>query len=215
MITIGIVDDTREIRDLLKRIFELFDDIEVKFDVDDGDQVMLAIDKLIVPPQVLIMDIDMKRQNGIETTRIVKEKYPDVIILMLTVSENDGDILQAFEMGASGYLLKGEKPIKMYEFIQNAVKGNLSLSNKVIKQTMEMLVQSGNKQSHQSPSDYGLTSREFDVLKLIVDGKNYHQIAEDLNISPQTVRTHTNNLYRKLGVHTKLEAANLVLSNKW
>lgn len=215
MITIGIVDDNQEIRDLLIRIFELFDDIEVKFDVDDGDQVMLAIDKLIEPPQVLIMDIDMKRQNGIETTRIVKEKYPDIIILMLTVSENDNDILHAFEMGASGYLLKGEKPIKMYEFIQNAVKGNLSLSNKVIKQTMDMLVQNGSSAHSQSPSDYGLTTREFDVLKLIVEGKKYNQIGDELNISPQTVRTHTNNIYRKLGVHTKLEAANLVLANKW
>jgi DNA-binding NarL/FixJ family response regulator len=215
MITIGIVDDTREIRDLLIRIFELFDDIEVKFDVDDGDQVMYAIDKLIEPPQVLIMDIDMKRQNGIETTRIVKEKYPATIILMLTVSENDNDILQAFEMGASGYLLKGEKPIKMYEFIKNAVNGNLSLSNKVIQQTMDMLVQNGSASNHKSPSDYGLSSRELDVLKLIVDGKNYNQIAEELNISPQTVRSHTNNIYRKLSVHTKMEAANLVLANKW
>lgn len=193
----------------------MFDDLEVKFDVEDGDQVMEAINKLIEPPQVLIMDIDMKRQNGIETTKMVKTKFPNTIVLMLTVSENNEDILKAFEVGASGYLLKGEKPMKMYDFIQHAVQGNLSLSDAVLRQSMDLLVQQATTFDKPKPSDFGLTNRELSILKLIAKGLDYHAIAEHLFISPQTVRSHTDNIYKKLDVHSKVEAAKLVLLNHW
>lgn len=216
MITLGIVDDNPEIRTQLSRIFELFDDIEVKFEVEDGDQVLHAIDRLIEPPQAIIMDIEMKRQDGIETTRQVKMKYPNMVILMLTVSDNNENILKAFEYGAQGYLLKGEKPMKMYEFIKNAVEGNISMSNDVAKQAVEMMLKSAKQnESKLKPEDFQLTKRELDVLKLISQGKDYQSIAEVLIISPQTVRSHTDNIYRKLGVHSKVEATNIVISNQW
>lgn len=214
MITLGIIDDNPEIRTQLQNIFELFDEVQLKFTASDGDQVLTEIEKLIEPPQVLLMDIEMKRVNGITATGMVKQKYPATKVVMLTASENNVDIIKAFEAGADGYLLKSEKPLKMLEYIIKAAEGSLTVSDSVLKQTVTLLVNS-NLQNQKQPSDYNISSRELDVLQLIAKGKEYQQIAAELNISPQTVRSHTDSIYKKLGVHSKVEAANLVVKYNW
>lgn len=214
MITIAIVDDNDEIRTQLQNIFSLFDDIDVKFIASDGDQVIHAIKQLIEAPQVILMDIEMQRIGGIEATALVKQNYPTTKVVMLTASENSADIVKAFEAGADGYLLKGEKPLVMYDLIVKAAQGQLTVSDTVLKQTVSMLV-NANINHQKQPADYNISPRELDVLKLLATGKEYQQIAQDLFISPQTVRSHIDNIYKKLGVHSKVEAANLVIKYNW
>lgn len=213
MIKLGIVDDRSEIRENLRRVFALFDDVEVVFEGRDGQDAVSYMQSSNPRPQLLLMDIQMREMDGIEATRRIKKEHPSVKILLLTVFKEEERILSAFEAGADGYLLKGERPVKMMELIRDTVEGRLSLSPEVAATTVNVLRQKLQKAS--SPEDYSLSERELEVLKLLSDGKSYQEVAKELFISPKTVRSHTDNIYRKLNVHSKVEAARIALENGW
>lgn len=213
MIKLGIVDDRSEIRENLRRVFALFDDVEVVFEGRDGQDAVRYMQSGHPRPQLLLMDIQMREMDGIEATRRIKKEHPSVKILLLTVFKEEERILAAFEAGADGYLLKGERPVKMMELIRDTIEGRLSLSPEVAATTVNVLRQKLQKAS--TPEDYSLSERELEVLKLLSDGKSYQEVAKDLFISPKTVRSHTDNIYRKLNVHSKVEAARIALENGW
>ncbi|MFK8008789.1 MAG: response regulator [Saprospiraceae bacterium] len=215
MTSIAIVDDKREICKNLQQIFKIFENIEVLFVAYDGEEVVRKIQTLSPRPQVILMDIEMRKMDGIAATQIIKSNFPKVKILMLTVFEQEDKIFQAIQAGADGYLLKDEKPKKIVEAIENVLEGRMPMSPIVAAKTLAFLRNPSPQSQLKNPKDFKLTKREIEILELLSFGKSYQVIGEELFISYKTVSSHVENIYRKLDVHSKVEASMLAMKNKW
>ena len=216
MIYIGITDDRREIRENLEQIFSRFKDLEVVFTARDGADAVAQIKKQPTPfPQVLLMDIEMRKMDGIEATQRIKSLSPEVKIVMLSVFEEEDRIFAAIRAGASGYLLKDESPERIVQAIKDVHEGRMPMSPLVAAKALDFLRLAPKPMPADHPEDYGLSSREIEILEPLASGKTYKEIAENLFISPKTVRRHIENIYRKLAVNSKVEASNLVSRKRW
>ena len=151
------------------------------------------------------MDIEMPIMNGIEATLAVKQKYPQIKIIMLTVFDNDENIFNAIKAGADGYLLKDVNPHVLFNGIVETLNGGAAMNPSIALKTLKLL---RNPVSFEeiAKEEINLTSREIDVLEQLAQGLSYTVIAENLFLSPSTVRKHIEHIYSKLQVHSKLEA---------
>jgi DNA-binding NarL/FixJ family response regulator len=153
-------------------------------------------------PNVVLMDIGLPGMSGIEGVKAIKACFPEIEILMLTIYEDDDKVFQSLYAGASGYLLKKTPPAKILEAISEIHTGGAPMSAKIARKVLEVF----HKESA-AEEENQLSSREKEVLQLLVEGHSHKTIAEHLFISPHTVRTHLKNIYEKLHVHSKSEAA--------
>ncbi len=153
-------------------------------------------------PDVILMDIEMPYLSGIEATRLVKDKYPDINVMMLTVVEDREKIFDALRAGATGYLLKKASAIQIIESVTELANGGSPMSSEIARKVLEFFTSPDNK----IENNYTLSSRELDVLKCLVDGDSYKMIADHCCISIGTVCGHINSIYRKLAVNSKSEA---------
>lgn len=161
---------------------------------------------------VILMDIEMPGMSGIEATKLVKENFPSVPILIQTVFFEDEYIFNAICAGASGYILKSTTPQGYMEAIADVQSGGSPMTPGIAKRVLE-LFRSG--LSPVPPSkDYHLTQQEKKVLQLLVDGKSYKLIAAELFVAHDTIKTHVKNIYAKLHVHSGTEAVSLALRDK-
>ena len=175
-----------------------------------GDYNSAAHIKNILKEQdvdVIIMDIDMPGINGIEAVRQTKEVSPDVEIIMLTVFEDDDRLFDSFCAGASGYLLKMHSLSKLPESIRDVMRGGAPMAPGVARKMISHF-----QNIHQN--QYGLSPREKDILQWLVKGYSYKMIAENASISPETVKTHLKNVYKKLHVNCATEAVAKVLKER-
>lgn len=155
-----------------------------------------------VAPEVILMDIGLPGMSGIEGVRRVKELRPETKILMLTIYEDDGQVFNAICSGASGYLLKKASPMEILQAIEQVVKGGVPMTPVIAQKVIAMF----RDFAPRPEVCEDLTPREYEVLKALVDGLDYKQIAERYFISLDTVRNHIRHIYEKLEVHTKSEA---------
>lgn len=162
-------------------------------------------------PEVVLMDIDMPGVGGIEATAMVKAHFPAVNVLMLTVYEDDQKIFDAILAGATGYLLKKTTPEKILEAISEVHNGGASMSAAIVKKVLSFFNQ---KQSATSKNEYTLSQRELVILKCLVNGDSYKMIADHCGISIGTVRSHINNIYKKLHINSKSEAVAKALKER-
>lgn len=153
-------------------------------------------------PDVILMDIDMPFITGIEATRLVKDKYPEINVMMLTVFEERDKIFDALCAGATGYLLKKSSAIQIIEAIIELANGGSPMTREIARKVMEFFTTPQNT----IDNNYALSERELDVLKCLVAGDSYKIVADKCYISISTVRFHINNIYRKLAVNSKSEA---------
>ena len=153
-------------------------------------------------PEVIVMDIDMPGITGIEATALVKAKYPDVNVLIFTVFEDRDKVFNALCAGATGYLLKKANAVQIIEAIIELQKGGSPMTGEIARMVMQFF----SKASAPLVNDYALSAREMDILKCIVKGNSYKMISDSCCISEGTVRTHINNIYKKLHVNSKSEA---------
>ena len=163
---------------------------------------------------LILMDIEMPVLNGIETTEIVKQKYPHIKIIMLTVFDNDENIFNAIKAGADGYLLKEINAKDLHDGILDTLNGGAAMNPSIALKTLKLLRNPITIQNKEDKEDIQLTAREIDVLEQLSKGLNYNKIAENLILSSGTVRKHIENIYRKLQVHNKLEAVQKAKRNK-
>lgn len=222
IIPIAIVDDKSENRLSLAEKINSSDDISVKFTALNGKDFLEQMKKLPLSdlPQVVLMDIEMPLMNGIEAVQFGKQLYPQVRFLMLTVFDDDDKIFEAIKAGASGYLLKDEKVAKIIECVQQIAElDGAPMSPTIARKTLDMLLKiPGERKSgdaHSAIDRSILSDREFEILKLMVDGYSYRSTAENLFLSTHTVRKHIANIYNKLHVNSKAKAINLATKNKW
>ena len=160
--------------------------------------------------QVVLMDIGLPGLQGTEGARIVRDKFPDVQIIMLTMREETDVILEAIQAGAVGYLLKSTPPQEILQAIRTVKKGGSSLSGPVALRILQQL-QSNQKQDPQQ--QFNLSERETEILHGLVNGLTYKMLAEELYISIDTVRSHIKKLYEKLHVHSRSEAVAIAVNH--
>ncbi|RQV94468.1 DNA-binding response regulator [bacterium] len=205
-IRIAIAEDhdslARSIRDKLILFSET---LQFKFRASDGKDLCekLASDHNV---DIVLMDIEMPRMDGIEATAFVKEKYPHIRIIMLTVFDDEDKILRSIQAGANGYLLKEESPERIRDGIQMILKGGAPMSPVIAAKALEILRNSDRFPTELQESEVVLSKRETDVLEQLRQGLDYKSIADNLFISPFTVRKHIENIYTKLQVNNKVSA---------
>jgi DNA-binding NarL/FixJ family response regulator len=197
-IKVLIADDHKIIRVGLQGILQKISDVEVVGEAEDGAQVLEALGTTIT--DVVLMDIDMGRTNGIETTRKVKAAFPDVQVLALTVHEEQDHIVQMLEAGASGYLLKNAGTEELVAALRAVVKGDSYYSRSVSATLLQALTNLKSKSAQQINNNTPLSTREIEVLRLIAQEYSNGEIAEKLFISIRTVDTHRRNILEKLQV---------------
>jgi DNA-binding NarL/FixJ family response regulator len=159
-------------------------------------------------PDVILMDIEMPGRNGIELTAAIKQRLPQVSILMQTVFDDENKIFDALCAGASGYLLKNTTPARVLEAIKEVYEGGAPMSAEIARK----VVQSFHKQNNAAA--LGLTERERGVLEQLVLGKSYKMIADAMRISYGTVHTHMKSIYTKLHVNSMSEAVARALRDR-
>lgn len=205
-IKLAIVDDNTFLARAIKEKLEDFEDLDIKYMVYNGGELLSKLEKNHNLDLVL-MDIEMPVLDGIETVRIVKQKYPHIKVLMLTVFDNDESIFNAIQAGADGYLLKEIEGQKLYNAITETLGGGAAMSPSIAVKTLKLLRYPEKQESLSvQEDDVSLSSREKEVLEQLAEGLSYTVIANNLFLSPSTVRKHIENIYRKLEVHNKLEA---------
>lgn len=160
-------------------------------------------------PQVVLMDIDMPKATGIECVGLLRQRFPELRILMRTVFEDDEKIFNAIRAGADGYFLKQTPMKKLMEGIVDVMEGGAPMSPAVARRVLEFYKQQPNKADMKG--EFHLTDREHEILSWLVKGYSYKMIAAELDISFSTVNTHVNRVYNKLHVNSATEAVALAM----
>jgi len=199
-----IVDDKPLLAGAMRQVFEDAAGFEVAGIVYAGEQALdwLASAKRL--PQVVIMDIQMPGIGGIEATRLLKQKYPQIKVVMASVHDGADFLHDSIKAGASGYLLKDEAPEVIINAVHRALNGEAPLSASMASKAFQLIREGGTK----VVDNPGLTPREIELLQELANGSTYEKAAAALFISPHTVRKHVEHAYKKLGVHSKVQAVN-------
>ncbi|MBU4489128.1 MAG: response regulator transcription factor [Actinobacteria bacterium] len=198
-IKVMIVDDHNLVREGLKAVFAQRIEIEIIAESGSGEEaVEIAAE---IEPDVILMDVSMPGMNGIQATRLIREANPEVKIVILTMLNQVGYVYEAVKAGATGYMLKSTSSDDLVEAIQAVHEGKALLHPDATAQLLKEFVTLADKRTR----DYGLSNREMEVLQLLSEGKTNKQIAKDLWISEQTVKTHVTHIFDKLGTSHRTE----------
>jgi DNA-binding NarL/FixJ family response regulator len=162
-------------------------------------------------PDVVLMDIEMPGINGIDAVRMLREKYPQLKIMMQTIFEDNEKIFNSILAGASGYILKNTSPSRFLEFIKETYEGGAPMSPSVATKVLKIVA---DHPSAAKTENFDLSEREKEILSCLVKGMSYKLIAEACFISIDTVRGHIRNIYEKLHVHSKGEAVAKAIKSK-
>lgn len=211
-VSIAVVDDSSLMIQAIEDKLSFFPEIQIGEVFQSGPDFIecLAQGKRF---DLVLMDIEMPHMSGVEVTRLVKSKYPQIKVVMLTVVDSDGDILRSIQAGADGYLLKDVGPKDLSDGILQTLEGGAAMTPSIARKSLQLLRNVQVVNDVIEPLDVELTARESDVLLQISKGLEYKAIADNLFISPSTVRKHIENIYKKLQVHSKLEAIELAKRN--
>lgn len=212
-IRVAIVEDRPDIRDGLGQIINGADGCQCVGAYGTMELALVEIGKLMAaktPPEVVLIDIGLPGMSGIEGIRLLKERHPQLLLLVLSVFEDDQRIFDALCAGASGYLLKKTPPQKLLESLREVVAGGAPMSPEVASRVVNLF-----RAFHPpTQADYHLSPHELRVLKLLVEGHNYKTAALELGVTVNTISFHVRHVYEKLQVHSKSEAVAKALKNK-
>lgn len=208
MIKVAIIEDRREIRDGLAMLISGTDGFKCTGTYRSMEDALPRIGTDL--PDVALCDIGLPGMSGIEGMRILKERFPNLLLLMLTIYDDDERIFNALCAGACGYLLKKTPPAKLLEGLREAVEGGSPMSPEVARRVIALF------RDIRPPerADYELTPHETRLLKLLVEGHNYKTAALELNVSINTISFHMRHIYEKLQVHSKSEAVAKALRDR-
>jgi DNA-binding NarL/FixJ family response regulator len=199
-IRIVVVDDHALFRAGLISLLSQIPEIVVVGEGSNGQEALQAVED--TQPDILLLDVNMPVMNGVETVTALRKKT-EIPILMLTISKQQEDLIGSIQAGANGYLLKSTEPKELYKAISLALEGKSILSSEVTAEVLVVI--------RERPESFNISGRENEVLRLLADGKSNAQIAEELVISQNTVKTHIKNVYKKLGASNRAEAVSIAI----
>ena len=205
-IRVLIADDHERFRRGLKMVLEAEDGIEVVAQAGTGAEAVAKVEELA--PDVVLMDVRMPVQNGIEATRTIREAFPSTRIIMLTVSDDEDDLFDAVKAGANGYLLKEVSIEEVADAVRAVVQGQSlitpSMAAKLIAEFGTLARRADEVEPQPNPS---LSPRELEVLKRVAKGMTNEDISAELGMTPPAVRNHVANILVKLQLRSRIEAA--------
>jgi len=204
-IRVLIADDHALVREGLRKLLELSDNIEILSEVGDGQGAINIARK--EKPDVILMDVNMPGTNGISATRVIKREMPSIHVIALTIYE-DEEVVDMVRAGVSAYVLKDVAGSELIDTINRVMQGEVVIHPRVANRLVRELSRNENKKN-----DIRLTKRESDVLLLLVKGHSNKEMAEAMFISEKTVKNHLTSIFRKLGVKDRTQAAVYALKN--
>lgn len=204
-IRVMLVDDHTMVRRGLATFLKVFDDLELAGEAANGEDAIQLCAQ--IRPDVVLMDMVMPDMDGVTATHAIRQQFPEVQVIALTSFKDKGLVQDALHAGAIGYLLKDVSADELAQAIRAAHAGRATLSS----EAAQALVQA----AAQPPTPgHDLTERERDVLALLVEGLNNTQIADNLVVSPSTIKSHVSHILAKLGVASRTEAAALAVRHR-
>lgn len=203
-IRLCIVDDHSFIRESLHTILSGLEDIQVVGMAEDGEQALELCGRL--KPDVVLMDLEMPNLDGIHATKMIKKKWPDIRVLILSTFQSTERAKEIIRNGADGYVLKSIDSRELAESIRLVYRGGAMITHELFHRMWEENEETGLFESRSDGIEYGLTKRELEILELLSQGSRYKTIASTLYLSNGTVRNYASNLYEKLGVKNREEA---------
>jgi DNA-binding NarL/FixJ family response regulator len=208
MVNVMLIEDQREVREGLAVLINGSPGFSCRASFRTMEEALGAIGDRI--PDVVLTDIGLPGMSGIEGIRLLKERYPHLPVVALTVYDDDEDIFDALCAGACGYLLKNVPPARLLESLNEVVSGGAPMSPEIARRVVNLF------REFRTPerAPHGLTQQEAELLRLMVEGHSYKTAAADLRISVSTVSFHLQNIYSKLQVHSKSEAVAKALRNR-
>ncbi|GAB4207044.1 MAG: response regulator transcription factor [Bacteroidia bacterium] len=217
MIYLSIVEDKQYLVNHLKTVLSEYEDITLTFCARNGVEFLeKSKSKKYEIPDIVLVDIDMPEMNGIELVKVASQIYPSMKFLIYTVFDDDDKIFEAIKAGASGYILKEEKIEKIVEAIRELKDfDGAPMSPRIARKTLQMLsgtIKLSDKETKEEPI---LSEREMEILKMMIEGLNYKEIADKIFLSPHTVRTHISNIYKKLHVSNKAQMMKMAMKKGW
>ena len=205
---VAIVEDHREFREYMTALINGTAGLRCVGSFRSMEEMLARIASDV--PNVALVDIGLPGMNGVEGIAILKQRYPQLLLLVLSVYDDDERIFDALCAGACGYLLKKTPPARLIENLKEAIAGGAPMSPEVAGKVIKLF-----REIHPPEQvDYQLTPHETRILKLLVEGHNYKTAAAELHVTSSTINFHLQNIYTKLQVHSKTEAVAKALRNR-
>jgi DNA-binding NarL/FixJ family response regulator len=207
-ISVGIVEDDRELRETLTKVVEGHSRLHCVAACKSGEEALQLMPSAV--PDVVLMDINLPGINGLKCTALLKDRLPRTQILILTIYSNNNYIFEALQVGASGYLLKSTALEEVVHSIIDVIEGGAPMTGQIARRVIEAF----RKPAKNGISESQLTERELEVIQLIATGYANKEIASQLGVAVSTIRRHIENIYSKLHVHCRTQAAAKYLGAK-
>ena len=208
MLNVVLIEDQREVREGLAVLINGSPGFCCLASFRSMEDALRALENQL--PDVVLTDIGLPGMSGIEGIRILKERYPNMPVVALTVYDDDEDVFDALCAGACGYLLKNVPPARLLESLKEVAAGGAPMSPEIARRVVNLF------REFKAPerASHNLTQQEAELLRLMVEGHSYKTAAASLGISVSTVSFHLQNIYNKLQVHSKSEAVAKALRNR-
>jgi len=205
-IRILIADDQTLMRDGLNIILDLEDDMEVVGSAGNGQEAYEMAG--LLKPDIVLMDIRMPEMDGVESTRLIRRDYPDIIVVILTTFDDEEYVIQALCYGASGYLLKDMQGDKLIESVRDAASGNMMLPARIAAKLASRLasMSSESRSFRTSSENNDFSEREKDIIRLMIKGFSNRQIASALCVTEGTAKNYISAIYNKIGISDRTKA---------
>lgn len=215
-IRVAIVEDHDIFRKRLTELLGFYNELELVFTADSGETCLKHVfeSEPEKKPDVILMDIELPGISGIETTFQLKEKFEEIDIIMFTVFEDDERLFESIQVGATGYLLKDTAIDEVVSSLKEVREGGSPITPSIARKLIGMVSKPKKENSSKSEPEvvpFDLSPAEIRILEQVIDGKSNKEIAEEVFLSPWTVKTHIKNIYKKMHVNSRAAAVRLAL----
>jgi len=208
-IRVVLVDDHAVVREGLKALLVLEEDIHIVGEAERGEDVLGVVSSTC--PQVVVMDLRLQNMSGVEATRALRESFPEIKVIILSMYDEEEMVIQALKAGAAGYVLKRAGVAELVKAIRLVAGGEAYLDPAITRRVVDNIQKEDASQGQKRLDGHELTPREKEILRLVARGMTNAEIARDLYISIKTVQAHRANLMQKLGIHDRVDLVKYAL----